>query len=94
MLYPKPKKTRQKKSRIVDREALKRAVRDTCQMCDSPHRLQIHHIKYKSQGGGDTDDNLICLCGHCHDIAHGKVRGEYLPADILRKIKEADLREF
>jgi hypothetical protein len=27
---------------------------------------------FRSQGGRDTLDNLILLCGGCHDLAHGK----------------------
>lgn len=29
-----------------------------------------HHRKYKSQGGGDTLDNLEMLCMECHSKEH------------------------
>jgi hypothetical protein len=35
---------------------------------------------FRSQGGPDTLDNLILLCGPCHDRAHGKgQRSTYEP---------------
>jgi len=32
----------------------------------------IHHIVYRSHGGGDGFRNLIALCRRCHDWAHGR----------------------
>jgi len=43
--------------------------RETCPgtyPLDSPH-----HIIFKSQGGEDTMENLVTLCGHCHGLRHG-----------------------
>jgi hypothetical protein len=28
--------------------------------------LEVHHIKYRSDGGSDTPNNLITLCSNCH----------------------------
>lgn len=41
-----------------------------CEKCGSV-AVDIHHIKYKSQGGTDDRDNLIALCRDCHNEAHG-----------------------
>lgn len=30
-----------------------------------------HHIIFKSQGGPDTEENLITLCMYCHSKKHG-----------------------
>ena len=30
-----------------------------------------HHIILKSQGGSDTEENLITLCIYCHNKKHG-----------------------
>ena len=43
---------------------------------NDPH--QVHHIKFcRGEGGTDSYNNLIVLCGSCHDNAHGKgLKGE------------------
>ena len=43
----------------------------TCQVCKAKNtRLEVHHIKYRSQGGTDDLDNLITLCADCHKKVH------------------------
>lgn len=39
-----------------------------CQKCggDGQGILHIHHIHKRSEGGKDTEDNLITLCPPCH----------------------------
>lgn len=37
-----------------------------CTKCGRRTSLTPHHIKKRSQGGGDTLDNLITLCVDCH----------------------------
>jgi len=48
--------------------------------CTSRRNLEVHHIVYRSQGGDDRPDNLVCLCRFHHQMGeHGllaKVRGE------------------
>lgn len=49
-----------------------------CQYCkgkSKEKRLEVHHIKYRSQGGGNSPNNLITLCKTCHDNLH---KGEIL----------------
>ncbi len=29
-------------------------------------RVQVHHVHWRSMGGGDEDENLVCLCKPCH----------------------------
>lgn len=45
-----------------------------CEHCGKIRRinngLEIHHIIFKSQGGKDNIENLICLCVPCHQMAH------------------------
>ena len=57
------------------REAVLHRDKYTCQICGKKHtRLEVHHIKYRSQGGTDDDNNLITLCEDCHsDIHDGKI---------------------
>ena len=41
-----------------------------CQLCGNPQDLHAHHIVFRSQGGGDGEDNLIVLCARCHQLVH------------------------
>ena len=44
-----------------------------CQHCkghSKEPRLNVHHIVQRSNGGSDRPDNLITLCGKCHDLHH------------------------
>ena len=37
-----------------------------CQDCGAMKDLQVHHIKRRTQLGGDEAQNLITLCAGCH----------------------------
>jgi 5-methylcytosine-specific restriction endonuclease McrA len=43
-----------------------------CQDCGALKDLQVHHIKPRSQLGGDVACNLITLCAICHGRRHGR----------------------
>jgi 5-methylcytosine-specific restriction endonuclease McrA len=43
-----------------------------CQDCGAMKNLQVHHIKRRSQLGGDLAHNLITLCASCHKREHGR----------------------
>ena len=40
-----------------------------CELCGSPAHGWPHHIKTRGAGGKDIKENLIQLCGICHDKA-------------------------
>ena len=43
----------------------------TCQRCGKKNcRLEVHHIKFRRNGGTDDEENLITLCKECHDGVH------------------------
>lgn len=43
----------------------------TCQCCGKKNcRLEVHHIKFRSNGGTDDEENLITLCEDCHKGIH------------------------
>ena len=43
----------------------------TCQCCGKRNcRLEVHHIKFRHNGGTDDEENLITLCKECHDGVH------------------------
>jgi 5-methylcytosine-specific restriction endonuclease McrA len=41
-----------------------------CQNCGRQQNLEVHHKKMRSQGGNDSDANLITLCHSCHANEH------------------------
>ncbi len=41
-----------------------------CQDCGSRTNLETHHLRFRSQGGTDTEENLITLCSDCHAQRH------------------------
>ena len=49
-----------------------------CQLCGSMQHPQVHHLKFRSQSGGDVEQNLITLCAECHVRIH---RSRSLPVN-------------
>ncbi len=45
-----------------------------CRFCGSSDSIEIHHIIYRSQGGGDVEWNLISLCHDHHREMHSSKR--------------------
>ena len=41
-----------------------------CQTCGNLRNLEVHHIRFRSHAGRDTEQNLITLCTACHDRCH------------------------
>ena len=37
-------------------------------VCRNMLTLQLHHIEWVKDGGGNTALNLLALCGYCHDM--------------------------
>lgn len=48
--------------------------------------LEIHHIKYKSEGGTNVPSNLITLCNKCHTSPNHK-KGKFLYDWMMKKKK-------
>jgi 5-methylcytosine-specific restriction endonuclease McrA len=72
MNCPKPK-------RVVNKQAIEEARKPSCQVCGRYGAVEVHHIKSRGSGGGDTPDNLISLCYKCHTKAHtGKLSKDFL----------------
>lgn len=66
-------------------DSLKNHVRNRdenkCRWCGSLFSLHVHHVDYRSQGGGHVEHNLITLCLDHHGIVHSDKK-KYQP--ILR----------
>jgi len=41
-----------------------------CQSCGTMSNLEVHHQKFRSQSGEDSELNLITLCTACHGQRH------------------------
>lgn len=55
------------KSYVLSRDNHKCYFNDRCS-----EKLQVHHIKFRSQGGSDNPNNLITLCDKHHKQVHEK----------------------
>ena len=65
----KPKKRAHRASKeIIERIKARDSFR--CTLCGKGEHLEVHHIKYRSEGGDDSDNNLITLCRRCHALQH------------------------
>jgi predicted HNH restriction endonuclease len=42
-----------------------------CVVCGMPD-VEVHHIKFRSQGGKHDPENLVCLCADCHGAVHAR----------------------
>ena len=61
--------------RISDPDALRifrwQHLNEPCEYCETRRGIHVHHRVFRSQGGDDAPENLVWLCGVCHDEAHG-----------------------
>ncbi|MCU4972048.1 HNH endonuclease [Halobacteria archaeon AArc-m2/3/4] len=82
---------------------IKRAVRKRdrrrCRDCGfkpdrgESHKLHIHHITPKSEGGSDEMNNLIALCDDCHQKRHSNPDKTF-PEEINRPEKTPEEELF
>ena len=40
-----------------------------CMLCSRPY-AHIHHVYYRSHGGANIRQNMVCLCRSCHEMCH------------------------
>jgi len=72
------------------RKAIHKSVKDKL-LVDSMHRcclcpehqdiIDFHHIILISEGGPNSEDNLIIICPTCHAKIH-RIRGRYTPTQL------------
>jgi hypothetical protein len=60
--------------RIKDPEALRQFrlehLGEPCEICERRPGTDPHHTLFRSQGGDDSEKNLLWLCRLCHDSVH------------------------
>jgi 5-methylcytosine-specific restriction endonuclease McrA len=58
-----------------------------CENCGKT-AIDIHHLKFRSQGGQDVIENLMALCRECHFEVHNgtKIKTEDLVAKHLKNL--------
>lgn len=60
--------------------------------CDDPGRLEHHHVTPRSQGGDDSEANLLTVCSSCHGKVHGMQRRSEIGALTRAGIAKARQR--
>jgi 5-methylcytosine-specific restriction endonuclease McrA len=50
-----------------------------CQCCGTKTNLEVHHKEFRSQGGLDSEENLVTLCAACHESVHQPRWGSATP---------------
>jgi hypothetical protein len=65
--------------------------------CTQRQTLEAHHLRYRSQGGTETPDNLITLCAFHHRLGeHGMLAtcSGRAPLDVVWGLGTSDLRTW
>lgn len=78
-----PAYLRSEKWKAKRQEALEGADH-RCQVCNSPHELEVHHRTYEHWGNEQPGD-LTVLCRTCHCLFHagGRILGLYVEEDAV-----------
>lgn len=72
----------------ADRSARIRQRRPVCEAhleCCTGRTALVHHVLRRSQGGSDHIDNLLALCGPCHEWIHANTEDAYDLGLLRRK---------
>ncbi|WP_226088478.1 HNH endonuclease [Vibrio bathopelagicus] len=48
--------------------------------------LEVHHVKFLSEGGSDTITNATALCPNCHRALHNSIDKENLREELYEKV--------
>jgi HNH endonuclease len=73
-----------------EREALeKHFEHHPCVHCGMAHQ-HLHHIAFRSEGGGDVVENLAPICFSCHDLFHKRAPGWEQVAVSIRQYVMVD----
>lgn len=67
--YKAPKRSIRNRITAKEYEQAYEHYKGVCVMCGNPN-IEMHHVKYRSQGGRGTWRNLMPLCKHHHEMTH------------------------
>lgn len=84
-------------SRLKAKKKCKELADNMCELCYAKDtKLDVHHVIPVEEGGTDDQDNLVCLCRHCHKVIH---TGNRYSNDMLneylydrKRLREAEKR--
>lgn len=80
------------KQLTISKHAVYKKYGRECQICGSKKDISVHHIRPKAFGGNDKEENLMPMCGDCHDEIHRRInrmvsaRLKPLKDDIFKRI--------
>ena len=71
-------------------QALASAKLGPCRVCTVVHPayMQLHHLVSREDHGDDVADNLVSLCGECHDAVTRRARLECY--ELLCELSDAE----
>ena len=80
------------------RDRVRARSRGVCEMCVDAPGTNFHHRLRRSQGGQDSDENLLHLCGSgttgCHGYIHANPSWSYLHGALLKRGQDPALVDF
>ena len=84
-------------NRIKAKRKCKELAYNECELCCARDtKLDVHHVIPVEEGGTDDQDNLVCLCRHCHKVIHtGNKYYNYMLNEYLydrKRLREAEKR--
>lgn len=84
-------------NRLKAKKKCKELANNMCEICCAKDtKLDVHHVIPVEEGGTDDQDNLICLCRHCHKVIHtGNRYCNNMLRDYLydrKRLREAEKR--
>ena len=70
--YKRTKPTQKQRGKFSEEaiRKIKERSNGACEWCGHNKPTDIHHIRYKSQGGRGAHTNGIYICRACHGLAH------------------------
>ncbi len=85
-----PKPAKRHKASSSEWETIRRYFTASCCVsCGLPHQ-HLHHIAFRSEGGGDVVENLAPMCLTCHERFHKRSDGWDRVAAAVRQYVMVD----